>query len=107
MDRGSETPSTNEVLLRLFVTGNSQRSLRAIDAVERMCREHLNNGVRVEVVDVLTQPDEAETEKILATPTLIRQIPGPPRRLVGDLGQSARVIELLGLQDHVRRRHAT
>lgn len=107
MDRGSETPSTNEVLLRLFVTGNSQRSLRAIDAVERMCREHLNNGVRVEVVDVLTQPDEAETEKILATPTLIRQIPGPPRRLVGDLGQPARVIELLGLQDHVRRRHAT
>lgn len=107
MDRGSETPSTNEVLLRLFVTGNSQRSLRAIDAVERMCREHLNNGVRVEVVDVLTQPDEAETEKILATPTLIRQIPGPPRRLVGDLGQPGRVIELLGLQDHVRRRHAT
>lgn len=107
MDRGSETPSANEVLLRLFVTGNSQRSLRAIDAVERMCREHLNNGVRVEVVDVLTQPDEAETEKILATPTLIRQIPGPPRRLVGDLGQPARVIELLGLQDHVRRRHAT
>ena len=60
----------------------------------------------MEIVDVLTQPDAAETEKILATPTLIRQVPGPPRRLVGDLGEAMRVIELLGLQDHLRRRDA-
>lgn len=107
MAQPSETEAADQVLLRLFVTGSSQRSLRAIDAVQRLCREHLNSGVRVEIVDVLTQPDEAETERILATPTLIRQVPGPPRRLVGDLGQPARVIELLGLQDHMRRRHAT
>lgn len=99
-----ETGRSDEVLLRLFVTGSSQRSLRAIEAVQRICKDFLSNSVRVEIVDVLTQADEAETEKILATPTLIRQIPGPPRRLVGDLGKPIRVIELLGLQDHLRRR---
>lgn len=99
---GSEL--TGDVVLRLFVTGSSQRSLRAIEAVQGICKDFLGNGVRVEVIDVLEKPDLAETEKILATPTLIRQIPGPPRRLVGDLGEPARVIQLLGLQDQVRPR---
>lgn len=102
MDSTTHT-NAKEVLLRLFVTGQSQRALRAIEAVEGMCKQFFNNSVRVEVVDVIKHPDEAEAEKILATPTLIRQVPGPPRRLVGDLGHPARVIELLGLQDHVRR----
>jgi circadian clock protein KaiB len=95
------------VLLRLFVTGNSQRSLRAIEAVRGMCAQFLDNSVRFEIVDVISQPDIAETEKILATPTLIRQTPGPARRLVGDLGEPGRVIELLGLQEYARRRDAS
>lgn len=90
-----------EVLLRLFVTGTSQRSLRAIEATASLCRT-LSGRVKVEVVDVLEQPEQAETEKILATPTLIRQIPGPPRRLVGNLEEAARVIQLLGLEDLAR-----
>lgn len=100
MKRGN-APS-DDVLLRLFVTGASQRSLRAIEAVRALCNEFLDESVRLEIVDVLTRPDEAETEKILATPTLIRQCPGPPRRLVGDLGEPRRTIQLLGLQDRVR-----
>ena len=107
MPENTRTDPVEEVVLRLFVTGSSQRSLRAIEAVQGMCREFLNTSVRVEIVDVLKQPDQAENEKILATPTLIRQIPGPPRRLVGDMGVASRVIELLGLQDHTRRRHST
>jgi circadian clock protein KaiB len=103
MDRGAVIEPAEQVLLRLFVTGSSQRSLRAIEAIHGMCKEYLNDYVRVEVVDVIKDPDEAEKEKILAIPTLIRQIPAPPRRLVGDLGEPVRVIELLGLQDHVRR----
>jgi len=99
----SSSDFSGKVLLRLFVTGSSQRSLRAIEAVQNMCRTFLANSVEVEIVDVLTKPDQAEIDKILATPTLIRQIPGPPRRLVGDLGEPRRVIELLGLQDHIRQ----
>jgi circadian clock protein KaiB len=90
-----------EILLRLFVTGTSQRSLRAIEAVGGMCRT-FSERVKVEVVDVLEQPEQAEAEKILATPTLIRQIPGPPRRLVGNLEEPARVIQLLGLEELLR-----
>ena len=98
---------SSEVLLRLFVTGNSQRSLRAIEAVQNMCREFLGDCIRVEIVDVISQPDAAEQEKILATPTLIRQMPGPQRRLVGDLGEPRRVTQLLGLQDHVHLKGGT
>ncbi len=95
-----------EVLLRLFVTGGSQRSLRAIEAVEGMCKEFLGKAVRLEVVDVSEAPDQAEHEKILATPTLIRQVPSPPRRLVCDLCEPERVIQLLGLKEYVRPRRA-
>jgi circadian clock protein KaiB len=101
------TGSAAQVVLRLFVTGTSQRSLRARDAVESMCRCFRDGAVRVEIVDVLEQPDEAESEKILATPTLIRQVPGPPRRLVGDMAEASRVIQLLGLDGWVRRPNAT
>lgn len=97
---GPEPPA--QVLLRLFVTGTSQRSMRAKEAVEAMCRAFPDGAVRVEVIDVLEQPDEAEGEKILATPTLIRLVPGPPRRLVGDMAEAARVIQLLGLDGWVR-----
>jgi circadian clock protein KaiB len=95
-----------DVLLRLFVTGTSQRSLRAIEAIRSMCRVY-SGRVTVEIVDVLEQPEQAENEKILATPTLIRQIPGPPRRLVGNLEEASRVIQLLGLEELVRRREST
>ena len=100
----AHTQTKETVLLRLFVAGTSQRSLRAIEAVRNMCCDLLDNGVEIEVVDVLKQADEAEREKILATPTLIRQLPGPPRRLVGDVTEPFRVVELLGLQDRLKRR---
>ena len=103
----SQTEANDVVLLRLFIAGSSSRSLRAIEAVRRMCCDLLDHGVKVEIVDVLQQADEAERDKILATPTLIRQLPGPPRRLVGDVTEPYRVVELLGLQEHLRRRDAT
>jgi circadian clock protein KaiB len=98
--------SAPEVLLRLFVTGNSQRSLRAVEGIQGMCKEFFGNGVRLEVVDVIEHPDEAEREKILATPTLIRQVPQPRRRLVGDMAEPERLIQLLGLRNFVRPRKA-
>ena len=89
------------VLLRLFVTGNSQRSFPAVEALQLLHREYFQNGVRVEIIDVLEAPEKAEEDKVLATPTLIRQSPGPPRRLVGDLGDKDRLILLLGLKAQV------
>jgi circadian clock protein KaiB len=88
------------MLLRLFVTGSSQRSSRAIEAAQSICR-YFGDGFELEIIDVLEHPDKAEDEKILATPTLIRQSPGPPRRLVGDLGDTDRIVQLLGLKDRI------
>lgn len=93
------TDSEEPVLLKLYVTGNSQRSSRAIEAVRAICRDYLQNRVTLEIVDVLEQPEDAENERIIATPTLIRKAPGPHRRLVGDLGETERIIRLLGFWD--------
>jgi circadian clock protein KaiB len=90
-----------EVVLRLFVTGASQRSSRAIEAVQSICRDYFRNGVRLQIVDVLERPEEAESQRIIATPTLIRQSPGPPRRLIGDVTEAGRIIRLLGLADRL------
>lgn len=82
-------------LLRLYITGNSVRSQQAIANVCRICREELNNQYSVEIIDVLEQPQMAEAEKIMVTPTLIKQLPPPLQRIIGDMSNTRRV--LLGL----------
>ena len=85
----------NRYVLRLYVTGNTARSERAIKNLRRLCADVLRNGCDIEVVDVLEQPDLAEVDRVLATPTVIRRVPGPERRVVGDLSDASKV--LLGL----------
>jgi circadian clock protein KaiB len=90
----------NGPLLRLFVTGSSQRSMRAIETVEALIYRHLNGQARLEVVDVLEHPERAEQETIIATPTLVRENPQPARRIVGDLMEPERLVGLLGLREY-------
>ena len=99
-----ESEPAKAVVLRLFISGSSQRAARAIEAVESLRKDYLGNCVQLEVIDVLENPDRAERERILATPTLIRQSPGPPRRLVGDLTEASRILQLLGLTDRAQPR---
>lgn len=87
--------SMTKYLLRLYITGNSIRSQRAIANLFRICREELSDQYKVEIIDVLEQPHLAEAEKILVTPTLIKQLPPPLQRLIGDLSNKDKV--LLGL----------
>jgi circadian clock protein KaiB len=82
-------------VLRLFVTGMTPRSTDAIARIKAICEEHLNGQYELEVVDIYQQPDVAKGEQIVATPTLIKKLPAPLRRLVGDLSDKQRV--LLGL----------
>lgn len=86
---------TSKYLLKLYVTGGTQRSQTAIQNLHRICEEDLAGRYQVEVIDVLERPQLAEDEKIFATPTLIKQLPPPIRRLIGDLSRTDRV--LLGL----------
>ena len=82
-------------LLKLYITGNTPRSQRAIANLLRICQEELSEQYQVEIVDVLEQPEMAEQEKILVTPTLIKQLPPPLQRIIGDMSNTDTL--LLGL----------
>ena len=82
-------------LLKLFVTGQTQRSESAISDLRRICEEEFQNQYELIVVDILKRPQLAEDEKILATPTVIKELPLPIRRIIGDLSDKEKV--LLGL----------
>jgi circadian clock protein KaiB len=86
----------NKYLLKLFITGQTPRSSRAITNLRRICEEELGTEYDLIIIDVLEQPQLAEDEKILATPTLIKEHPPPIRRIIGDLSDTKQV--LLGLE---------
>lgn len=89
-------PGSNTWKLRLYVAGQTPRSVAAIDNLERICREHLDGRYEVEVIDLLKNPRLARDHQILAVPTLVRQIPTPARKIIGDLSNVERV--LVGLE---------
>ena len=82
--------------LRLYVAGQTPRSVTAINNLERICHEHLEGRYEVEVIDLLKNPRLARDHQILAVPTLVRQIPHPARKIIGDLSNVERV--LVGLE---------
>lgn len=92
-------------ILKLYVTGNTPRTERAIANLRRICESDLRGEYEMIVVDVLARPQLAEDEKILATPTLVKQLPPPLRRVIGDLTDAEKVLlglDLLPLQDQKR-----
>ena len=84
--------------LKLYVTGQTARSLRAIANLKHLCDEELGGEYELEVIDVLERPQLAEDEKILATPTVVKELPPPIRRIIGDLSDSDMVLLGLDLQ---------
>ena len=82
--------------LRLYVTGQSPVCMRAIDNLRAACEEHMPGRYRIEVVDLLSNPRLAADDQILAVPTVVRKLPQPIRKIVGDLSDTDRL--LVGLQ---------
>jgi len=82
-------------VIKLYVTGQTPRAQTAIDNLRRLCEQELGGRYDLVVIDVLERPQLAEDEKILATPTVVKELPVPIRRIIGDLSDSERV--LLGL----------
>ena len=91
--------------LCLYVTGQSPNSIRAIENLRRACEEHLPGRYRIEVVDLLEDPRLAAQDQILAVPTVVRRLPVPIRKIVGDLSDTDRL--MVGLQVRVPGRAAT
>ncbi len=90
------SPSNLEWELRLYVAGQTPRSIVALDNLRRICEEHLRGRYHIEVVDLLVNPQLSKEDEILAVPTLVRKLPEPMRKIIGDLSDAERV--LVGLQ---------
>ena len=89
-------------ILRLYVAGQTPKSLAAFANLKRICEEHLAGQYEIEVVDLLENPQLAAGDQILAIPTLVRQLPPPVRKIIGDLSNTERV--LVGLDVRPRTR---
>jgi circadian clock protein KaiB len=88
-------------MLRLYTAGQSPRSLAALDNLKRLCEQHLSGRYSIEVVDLLKNPRLAKDDQIVAIPTLVRQLPPPLRKIIGDLSDTERA--LVGLQLRPRK----
>jgi circadian clock protein KaiB len=84
--------------LRLYVAGQTAMGMRAFENLEKICEEHLQGRYRIEVVDLLVNPTLARGDQILAVPTLVRQLPPPMKKIIGDFSNAERVLVGLNLR---------
>jgi len=96
LGRAVRTPPS--YVLRLYVTGMTPRSTAAFASIKKICEEHLRGRYDLEVIDIYQQPTLAKDEQIIAAPTLVKRLPLPQSRMVGNLSQEDRVLAGLGLQ---------
>jgi circadian clock protein KaiB len=85
-------PSGAAYQLRLFVTGNTPRSARAIQNIRAICDENLKGRYELEVIDIYQHPEHIQLEQIVVTPTLVKKFPLPFRKMIGDLSDKAKVM---------------
>jgi circadian clock protein KaiB len=98
LEEAARQPPSVRYVLRLYVTGMTPRSTRAVENVRTICEEHLQGRYDLEVIDIYQQPALAKGEQIIAAPTLIKRLPLPLRRVIGDLSSTERVLVGLDLR---------
>ena len=97
MKTKSTKPKSDVFLLRLYVAGQTPKSMTAFANLKNICEEHLAGRYKIEVVDLLKNPTLASGDQILAIPTLVRKLPEPVRKIIGDLSNTERVLVGLDL----------
>lgn len=98
---GTEPPTEGDLWeLKLYVAGQTPRCIAAFANLKRFCEEHLPGKYRIEVIDLMENPQRAQRDQILAIPTLIRRFPEPMRKIIGDLSNTERVFVGLDLRSH-------
>jgi circadian clock protein KaiB len=93
-----EPTETEQWNLRLYVAGQTSRSVAAFANLKKICEQHLKGKYTIEVIDLLQNPKLAKGDQILALPTLVRKLPQPVRKIIGDLSDTERVLVGLDLQ---------
>ncbi len=78
--------------LRLYIAGKTAKSVTALNNLKKYCEEHLKGQYKIEVIDLLVQPQLAEGDQIFAIPTLVRKVPEPIRKIIGDLSNEEKVL---------------
>ena len=94
---GRVQPNDDQWTLRLYVAGQSARSVSAIANLRRICEEHLPGRSTIEVIDLVRNPELAKADQIVALPTLVRKLPEPARRIIGDLSATEKVLLVMEL----------
>jgi circadian clock protein KaiB len=97
-----KTSNNHPWRLRLYVAGQTPRSIAALANLRRLCEEQLAGRYRIEVIDLLSRPDRARRDDIIVVPTLVRRLPPPLRRIIGDLSNAERVLVGMDLHPEVR-----
>lgn len=100
MAKGSKTAEkkAEQWELRLYIAGNTPKSVTALANLKRYCEEHLKGQYKIEVIDLLVQPQLAAGDQILAVPTLVRKVPVPIRKIIGDLSNEEKVLVGLNIR---------
>jgi circadian clock protein KaiB len=99
MAKASKTPAKKyKYELRLYIAGNTPKSVTALQNLKKYCEEHLADQYKIEVIDLLLQPQLAEGDQILAIPTLVRKVPVPIRKIIGDLSNEEKVLVGLNIR---------
>lgn len=94
-EKALQTKGKEKYILRLYVSGMTPKSIRSIENIKKICRENLKGRYELEVIDIRKNPKIAQTENIIASPTLIRKLPPPLRGIIGDMVNEQQV--LIGL----------
>ena len=88
--------------LRLYIAGNTPKSITALTNLKKYCEEHLKGKYIIEVVDLLVKPQLAEGDQILAVPTLVKKVPEPIRKIIGDLSNEEKVLVGLNIRPAIK-----
>jgi len=99
MTAKSNPADAKEFELRLYIAGQTPKSMLALQNLRRYCEEHLKGKYRIEIIDLFINPQLAEGDQILAIPTLVRRFPEPVRKIIGDLSNEERVLIGLDLKE--------
>ncbi len=98
MKRPRRSRRRAEWQLRLYIAGRTEKAVAALENLRRLCKEHLEGRYSIEVIDLLENPQLARGDQIIAVPTLVRRLPPPVKRIIGDLSSTERVLVGLNLR---------
>jgi circadian clock protein KaiB len=102
LDGAFVAPESEHLVLKLYVTGATGRSLRAIENIKAVCEKFLKDHYELEIVDLYQRPEQAKEAEVVAAPTLVKQHPLPVRRFIGDMSNTDKLLTGLNVQDETQ-----